>query len=87
MWDIDENVNQLVEIEGNLLLVYLPIKRQLSILTLSVNFDYFRAMKQRRGVSTMLFKIDNSKCLFLENAETVNFANVYSPYDASIIKV
>ena len=44
-------------------------------------------MKQRRGVSIMLFKIDNSKCLFLENVEMVNCANILSPNDASIVDV
>ena len=51
------------------------------------NFDNFRVMKQRTGVSITLFKIDNSKCLLLENAETVNCANILSPYDSSIVNV
>ena len=44
-------------------------------------------MKQRRGVSIMLFKIDNSKCLFLENVKMVNCANILSPNDANIVDV
>ena len=51
------------------------------------NFNNFRVMKQRRGVSITLFKIDNSKCLFLENVEMVNCANILSPNDASIVNV
>ena len=51
------------------------------------NFDNFRVMKQRTGVSITLFKIDNSKCLLLENAETVNCANILSPYHSSIVNV
>ena len=39
-------------------------------------------MKQRRGVGVTLFEIDNSKYLFLENAETVTCANILSPNDA-----
>ena len=35
----------------------------------------------------MVFKIDSSKCLFLENVETVNCANILSPNDASIVNV
>ena len=32
-----------------------------------------------------LFKVDDSKCLFLENVETVNCNDVLFPYDASIL--
>ena len=35
----------------------------------------------------MLFKIDNSKCPFLENEETVSYANILSPDNASIVNV
>ena len=35
----------------------------------------------------MLFKIDNSKSLFLENVETVSCDNILSPNDASIVNV
>ena len=34
-----------------------------------------------------IFKIDNSKCLYPENVETVNCTDVLSPYDASIANV
>ena len=48
------------------------------------NFDNFRAMKQKRGVSNTLFKTDNSKSYFLENVEMVNCTDIVSPHDASI---
>ena len=44
-------------------------------------------MKQRRGVSITLFKIDNSKCLFLENEETVNCTDVFSPCDTGTVNI
>ena len=51
------------------------------------NFNNFRVMKQRRGVSITFFKIDKSKCLFWENAETVSCANMLSPNDASLVNL
>ena len=51
------------------------------------NFDNFRVIKQRKVVSIMLFKIDNSKYLFLENVEMVNCANVLPPYNTSIVNM
>ena len=43
-------------------------------------------MKHGTGVSITLFKIDNSKCRFLVNLETVNCA-ILSQNDTSIINV
>ena len=51
------------------------------------NFNNFRVMNKRGGGSITLFKIDNSKCLFLANVETVNCTEVLSPYDAGIVNV
>ena len=84
MWDIDENVNQLVKIEDILLFVYEEAVVNLNFIC---NFDNLTVMKQRRWVSISLFKIDNPKCLLLENVETVNCANVLFPFDASIVNL
>ena len=60
-------------------------KKTVLNLDFACNSDNFKVMKWRRGVMIKLFQIDNSKCLFLENVETVNCNDVLSPYDASIL--
>ena len=74
LWEIDENVNQLVRIEGNLLLAYLFIKIQFSIL-IDCWFGEIRNPDPGRKTHNF-YTFINSKLLSSKNKDISNTALV-----------